>query len=72
MRINWKNIYGILGVVFCIWVFRHLKPVAITWFEAAENNHEFFEKHPALPSLTLAMICATALAIYKIHSERKK
>jgi hypothetical protein len=72
MRINWKNIYGILGVIFAIWLFNKSKQLIVNYIEAAYDNHEFWDKHQALPFLILALICVTAVAIFKIRSERKR
>lgn len=70
MRINWKNIYGLLGVIFSIYLFCKVKPIAAAWFDSMADNREFFDKHPALPFLAIAVICVMVVAVAKILSNR--
>ena len=72
MRINWKNIYGMLGVILCVYLFFKTRPIAAGWFESMQYNREFFEEHPELPFLTIAVVCATIVGIIKMLSRRNK
>lgn len=72
MRINWKNIYGFLGVILCIYVCCKTKHVAVAYLESLADNREYLNAHPAMPFLVFALLCVTAIAISKILSQRKK
>ena len=72
MRINWKNIYGLIGIYFAFQIFSKAKPVASAYMESMADNHEFFDKHPALPFLAIAAMCGVGLAIAKSLSDRNK
>ena len=71
MRIRWENIFGLLLLIFSIYLFVKMRPFFKNLFE--EINQAYYYGYGSglfIKVLILGLLCITAVAIAKIISRR--
>jgi hypothetical protein len=68
MRIRWANIFGLLLVSFCIYLFVKLKPYLDRLFDDLADNYYsgYYDYSPTMKIAVFSLICVTLVAVIKI------
>jgi len=71
MHIRWENIFGLLLLIFGIYLFVKMRPFLETLFEDVNHVH-YYGRGPEqlIRVLMLGLLCLTVLAAIKIFSNR--
>lgn len=70
MRIRWENVFGLMALVLCIYVFIKAKPYLDRVFEDLADGYYYHSHDPMLRVIIFGLVCVTIVAVVKIISER--
>ncbi len=70
MRIHWENIFGLLLLIFGIYLFVKIRPYLDRIFEDLANGYYYHSHDPMLRIIMFGLICVTIVAVAKIISKR--
>lgn len=72
MQIKWKNVFGVMFLVFLLCMFIKVSPMVIKILEEVADNIVYFGsfRGPTLPVMIIGMLCVSAVAIVKIISRK--
>jgi len=69
MRIRWENIFGLVFLAFCIYLFIKVKPYLNRMFEGLADGYYCYGYDPMLRVILFGLICVTIVAVAKIISK---
>ena len=69
MLILWKNMFGLMFLIFCIYLFIKAKPFLNRILEDLADGY-YYDHSPALKVAMFGLICVTIVAVVKILSKR--
>jgi hypothetical protein len=72
MRIHWENIFGVILLVFSIYLFIKFLPFVDQWLDDYGHNYHFDNQSPTVTIMVLGLICVTVVAVTKIIVNRKR
>ena len=70
MRIRWENVFGIMFLIFCIYLFIKSKPYMDRIFEDLAGGYYYHSHSPVLRLAIFGLMCVTLVAVVKILSKR--
>ncbi len=70
MRIRWENIFGVLLLIFGIYMFVKIRPCLDRVFEDLADGYYYHSHDPMLRVIMFGLICVTIVAVAKIISKR--
>ena len=70
MRIRWENVFGLMFLIFCIYLFFKAKPYLNRIFEDLADGYYFHSGDPTIKLIMLGLVCVTIVAIAAIMSNR--
>jgi hypothetical protein len=71
MRVKWENIFGLLLLIFAVYLFIKMRPFFNNLFEDVNQVHYYgYGPSMLLRVLMLGLVCLTAVAVAKIISRR--
>ena len=71
MRIRWENIFGLLLLIFSIYLFVKIRPFLDQWFENMDNSPYPYSYSPTTRIAVIGLICVTVVAVVKIIANRQ-
>lgn len=72
MQVRWNNIFGLMLMIFGLYLFLKLRPFFKNIIEDINSVRYYHHNDPLLQIITLGLLCVTVLAAIKILSNRKK
>ena len=69
MRIRWENIFGLLLLIFGIYLFVKIRPYLNRIFEDLANGYYYHSHDPMLRVIMFGLICVTIVGVVKIISK---
>ena len=69
MRIRWENVFGLMFLIFCIYLFFKAKPCLDRMFENWTNVY-YYSYNPVVRVAMFGLVCLTIVAVVKILSKR--
>jgi len=70
MRIRWDNLFGLMALVLCIYLFIKAKPYLDRVFEDLADGYYYHSRDPMLRVIIFGLVCVTIMAVVKIISNR--
>ena len=70
MPMRWTNVFGLMFLIFCIYLFIKAKPFLNSIFEDLADGYYYHNHSPVLRVAVFGLICVTIVAVVKILSER--
>ena len=71
MRVRWENVFGLMLLIFSIYLFIKMGPFLKNLFEDLNGGY-YHHDDPLLRVLMLGLLCLTVLAALTIISNRRK
>ena len=72
MRIRWENVFGLMFLIFCIYLFFKAKPYLNRIFEDLTEGHYYHNHDPMLRIIMFGLICITIVAVAKVISKAER
>ena len=70
MRIRWENVFGLMLLIFSIYLFIKMRPFLKNLFENINGGY-YHQDGPVLRVLMLRLLCLKVLEALKIISNRR-
>ena len=70
MEIKWSNIFGLILLIFCIYLFFKTGPCVTRFFESMSTNYCFYAETPTMKVMLIGLICVTIVAVTKMIINR--
>jgi hypothetical protein len=70
MTIKWGNIFGLLLLIFSIYLFVKLAPCLDRIFENISDGYYGYSESPTIKIAILGLICITIVSVVKIICNR--
>ena len=70
MHIRWENIFGLLLLIFGIYLFVKIRPYLDRVFEDLADGYYYHRYDPMLRVIIFGLVCVTIVAVAKIISKR--
>ncbi len=70
MRIRWDNVFGLMFLILCIYLFVKARPYLNRVFEDLADGYYYHSHDPMLGVIIFGLVCVTIVAVVKIISNR--